>query len=60
MTNTTTKTTVTKGWQYQVTDGTKSRPAGYIGTFTTRELAQDARSKRCRMGGYITRVSSSK
>ena len=54
----TTKTTKTSGWQYEVTDGTKRRPAGRIGTFATREDAEKARATRCRMGGYITRVSA--
>ena len=52
----TTKTKTT--WQYEVTDGTKARPAGHIGTYATREEAETARAKKCRMGGYIKRVSS--
>ncbi len=40
---------------YEVTDGTPRRPAGHIGFFASRELAQEARCKRCRMGGYIRR-----
>ena len=50
-------TTTNTGWSYEVTDGTKSRPAGYIGTFATREEAEKAKATKCRMGGYIKRVA---
>lgn len=33
------------------------RPAGYIGRYPSRAAAADARSRRCRSGGYIRRVS---
>lgn len=52
------QTTIKAGWQYEVTDGTKARPMGYVGTFNTRKDAETARSQRCRMGGYIKRVPS--
>lgn len=46
----------TEGWAWHVVDGTKRHPAGYVGTYATREQACEARSSKCRMGGYITRV----
>ncbi len=55
--DTTMTKTATKGWDYEVINGTRSRPAGYIGTYSTRKEAEEARFKLCRMGGYITRRS---
>lgn len=45
-------------WVYDVVDGTRSRPAGYIGTYETREEAEQARFRLCRCGGYIKRLST--
>lgn len=47
-------------WAYEVVDGTRSRPMGYIGTYETRAEAQEARWRQCCMGGYIKRVSIQK
>ena len=44
-------------WAYEVTDGSRHRPAGYIGTYPSRAAAVEARSRLCRSGGYIRRVS---
>ena len=45
------------GWVYDVTDGSRRRPRGYIGTYTSRDEARAARARLCRSGGYITRRS---
>jgi len=43
-------------WAYEVVDGTRRRPMGYVGTVDTRPEAMTLRAKKCRMGGYIKRV----
>ena len=40
---------------YTVTDGTPRNPAGYVGSYSTKQEALNARFKLCRMGGYIKR-----
>ena len=40
---------------WTVTDGSKSQPAGHVGSYGSRAEAEDARARLCRMGGYIRR-----
>ena len=44
-------------WAYEVIDGTRRRPMGLVGTYATKADAIAARQTKCRMGGYIKRVS---
>jgi len=41
--------------KYVVIDGTPKKPAGYIGTYNTKQEALEARFRLCCMGGYIKR-----
>jgi hypothetical protein len=40
---------------YVVVDGTPRGPKGYVGTYSTKQEALNARFKLCRMGGFIKR-----
>jgi hypothetical protein len=43
-------------YMWEVIDGTRRHPRGYIGRYESKTLAVEARWRLCRMGGYVIRI----